>query len=82
MVTYASESTTALRTARLKARLSLREVSRAARVDPGHLSRVEAGRSCLSLAALVRVLDAIGLPDDAEALKPYAARRRGRSGDV
>ncbi len=72
------ESTGGLRLARRKSGLTLREVARRAQVDAGHLSRVEAGRSNLSLSALLRVLDAIGLPDDAETLKPYA--REGRVG--
>lgn len=47
---------------------SLREVARAAGIDPGHLSRVERGQAQLSLDATRRLAAVLGLDEITEVL--------------
>ena len=60
-----------LRAVRLAHGLSLRETAQRAQIDPGHLSRVERGTARLSVDALGRVADVLGLPELARLIAPY-----------
>lgn len=51
----------ALRTARERQGLGLREVARLAQISPAHLSMVETGKKRLSLGALHRLAPYLGL---------------------
>lgn len=52
--------------------LGLRRVAADAGIDPAHLSRVERGRAHLSVDALHRLAQALGLPELERLLRPYA----------
>jgi transcriptional regulator with XRE-family HTH domain len=62
--------------------LSLRQMADQARIDPAHLSRVERGLAQLSVPALARLADALGLRELAQLLRPFleANPRRPHSG--
>jgi transcriptional regulator with XRE-family HTH domain len=62
-----------LRTIRQAQGLTLRQVADQAGVDIGQLSRVERGQGGLSIAALIRVADVLGLRQLTQMLGPYAA---------
>jgi len=51
--------------------LSLRETARRAAIDPAHLSRVERGERRLSVEALARLAEVLGLTELAKLLAPY-----------
>ncbi|MGH3226792.1 MAG: helix-turn-helix domain-containing protein [Streptosporangiaceae bacterium] len=51
--------------------LSLRETALRARIDPAHLSRVERGERQLSVDALGRLAEVLGLTELAKLLAPY-----------
>ena len=61
-----------LRTVREARGLSLRHAAARARIDPGHLSRVERGQAGLSVDALVRIAGVLGLRELERLLGPYA----------
>jgi transcriptional regulator with XRE-family HTH domain len=50
---------------------SLRSTARAAGIDPAHLSRVERGQKGLSVEALKRLADVLGLRDLSRLLEPW-----------
>jgi len=52
--------------------LGLREVATRADIDPAHLSRVERGQRALSVDALLRLAQVLGLNELERLLKPYA----------
>ena len=60
-----------LRAVRVARGLSLREVARQARIDPAHLSRVERGERQLSVDALGRLAEVLGLSELVKLLAPY-----------
>jgi len=60
-----------LRTVRQAQGFSLREVSRRAGIDPGHLSRIERGESSPSVDVLGRLASVLGLRTLAGLLEPY-----------
>jgi hypothetical protein len=60
-----------LRAVRIAHGLSLRETARRARIDPAHLSRAERGERQLSVDALWRLADVLGLCELARLLAPY-----------
>lgn len=60
-----------LRAVRQAHGLGLREVARAAQIDPAHLSRAERGERQLSLEALVRVARVLGLRELERLTAPY-----------
>ncbi len=49
----------------------LRETARLAGIDPAHLSRVERGERQLSVEALGRLAEVLGLTELAKLLAPY-----------
>ncbi len=51
--------------------LGLREVARRASIDPSQLSRVERGHSSLSVDALARLAQVLGLAELERLLRPY-----------
>jgi transcriptional regulator with XRE-family HTH domain len=67
-----------LRTVREAQGLTLRETSRRADIDAGHLSRVERGEASLSLDALARLASVLELRSLAELLHPYRSESRAR----
>lgn len=71
MTTSTQAKTSTLRTVRLAQGLSLRQVAEKARVDVGQLSRVERGQAGLSLDALARLADVLGLRELSRLLEPY-----------
>src|SRR4051794_24155651 len=72
VVNQATAVQTALRRAREARGLSLREAARRSSVDASHLSRAERGRGTLSLAALLRIAEVVGLFDLQRLLEAYA----------
>jgi transcriptional regulator with XRE-family HTH domain len=60
-----------LRDLRVKRGLSLREAARRAGIDPAHLSRVERGKSQLSVDALGRLAPVLGLRGLTRQLAPF-----------
>lgn len=70
---------------------SLFQLAKEADVDPGHLSRIERGLICPSVAVTARLARALGLKDLARLLRPWDTHRRyiardpaggpGRAGD-
>lgn len=61
-----------LRTVRQAQGLSLRRAAEQAGIDPGHLSRVERGQGGLSIDALARLANVLGLRELERLLTPYA----------
>jgi len=55
--------------------LGLNQVARLAHIDPGYLSRAERGLQRLSIPALYRVAQALGLRDLTRRLAPYVQGR-------
>jgi transcriptional regulator with XRE-family HTH domain len=51
--------------------LSLRETARRARITPAHLSKVERGERQLSVEALGRLAEVLGLHELVKLLAPY-----------
>lgn len=70
-----TETPSALRTARLNRGLTLVETARRVPIDVSHLSRVERGERHLSLDALARLAEVLGLTELTDALGPYLGRR-------
>jgi transcriptional regulator with XRE-family HTH domain len=66
-----------LRAVRQARGMSLRQAAASARLDPGHLSRVERGEASLSIEALTRLAGVLGLRELEGLLGPYAVRDRG-----
>jgi transcriptional regulator with XRE-family HTH domain len=60
-----------LRTIRKAQGLSLRQVSQRAKVDLGHLSRIERGQAGVTINTLARLAAVLGLRQLAEMLEPY-----------
>jgi len=60
-----------LRAVRIAHGLSLRETARRAQINPAHLSRVERGQRQLSVEALARLAQVLGLHELAKLLAPY-----------
>jgi transcriptional regulator with XRE-family HTH domain len=60
-----------LRSVRIAQGLSLREAARRAHLDPAHLSRVERGERQLSVDALARLAQVLGLTELSRLLQPY-----------
>jgi transcriptional regulator with XRE-family HTH domain len=60
-----------LKDLRLKRGLSVRELGRRTGIDPTHLSRVERGRAHLSVDALARVAQALGMRGLTRQLAPF-----------
>ena len=60
-----------LRAVRIARGLRLREVAAQARIDPGHLSKVERGEKQLSLEALYRLAVVLELRELSRLLGPY-----------
>ena len=60
-----------LRAVRVAHGLSLRETARRAGIDAAHLSRVERGERQLSVAALGRLAEVLGLHELVKLLAPY-----------
>ena len=60
-----------LRTVREAQGLSLREAARRADLSPAHLSRVERGQGALSIEALARLANVLGLRDLSRLLGQY-----------
>jgi transcriptional regulator with XRE-family HTH domain len=56
--------------------MSLRQVAANAKLDPGHLSRVERGEATLSIESLTRLAGVLGLRELEGLLEPYAIRDR------
>jgi transcriptional regulator with XRE-family HTH domain len=65
----------ALRDARRARGLSLGKVYRETGIDASQLSKVERGEAGLSIDALLRLAECLGLDDLTEALEPFALRR-------
>ena len=63
-----------LRTVREAQGLTLRQTAELARVDVGHLSRVERGEAGLSIETLARLATVLGLGELARLLEPYRGR--------
>lgn len=61
-----------LKQAREARRLTVRGAAALAGIDPAHLSRVERGERQLSVEALQRLAQVIGLHDLAASLRPFA----------
>lgn len=70
-VTNDARDVSALRAARLRAGLSLRQVAQRASMNPGHLSRVERGQEGLSTSSLRRLAQVIGLNELAAQLAEF-----------
>lgn len=68
-----------LRTVRKAQGLSLRRVAELADIDVAHLSRVERGQAGLSVAALTRLANVLGLRDLARLLEQYRTTSPGQS---
>lgn len=64
-----------LRAAREAKGLSLRAAAERSEIDPGHLSKVERGEKQLSIDALYRLANVVGLDDLASHLKPLLSHR-------
>jgi transcriptional regulator with XRE-family HTH domain len=62
-----------LRAVRVAHGLSLAETARRAGITPSHLSLVERGRRQLSVEALGRLAEVLGLTELAKLLAPYRA---------
>ena len=60
-----------LRAVRIAHGLSLRETARRAQITPAHLSKVERGERQLSVEALGRLSEVLGLHELAKLLAPY-----------
>jgi transcriptional regulator with XRE-family HTH domain len=60
-----------LRAVRIAQGLTLRQAAERAQMTPAHLSRVERGQKQLSVDALGRLADVLGLRDLARLLAPY-----------
>lgn len=60
-----------LRAVRVAHGMTLRETARRAQIDPAHLSRVERGERQLSVDALARLAEVLGLSELAKLLAPY-----------
>lgn len=60
-----------LRAVRVAHGLSLRETARRAGITPAHLSRVERGERQLSVDALLRLAEVLGLKELVKLLAPY-----------
>lgn len=60
-----------LRAVRIARGRGLRETARAAGITPAHLSRVERGERQLSVEALARLAEVLGLTELATLLAPY-----------
>ena len=60
-----------LRAVRIAHGYSLRDTARRAGIDPAHLSRVERGERQLSVDALARLAEVLGLTELAKLLAPY-----------
>lgn len=60
-----------LRAVRIARGYSLRETARRAGMAPAHLSRVERGQRQLSIDALARLAEVLGLTELAKLLAPY-----------
>jgi transcriptional regulator with XRE-family HTH domain len=60
-----------LRAVRIAHGLSLRETARRAQITPAHLSRVERGQRQLSVEALTRLAQVLGLHELVKLLAPY-----------
>jgi transcriptional regulator with XRE-family HTH domain len=60
-----------LRAVRIAQGLGLRETARRIGIDHAHLSRVEQGQAGLSVEALFRLSDALGLRELNRHLKPF-----------
>lgn len=58
---------------------SLRATAKEANLDPSHLLRAERGERQLSVKALYRLAQVLGLADLAEVLRPYVRRSEERS---
>ena len=67
----------ALREVRRAQGLSLRRAATLAKIDASHLSRVERGEAYLSLDALARLGDVLGLRQLTEFLEPYRPSGNG-----
>lgn len=63
--------TSPLRAVRLARGRSLRDVARAAGVDPGALSKIERGLRRPTLSVLAKLAEVLGLTELAGFLKPY-----------
>lgn len=68
-----------LRAVRIAHGLSLRETAQRAGIDPAHLSRVERGERQLSVEALARLAEVLGLTELVKLLAPYREGSRSRS---
>lgn len=64
-----------LRTVRRARGLSLREVSRRAKIDQAHLSRIERGERGASIETLYRLGKVLGLTELTQLLQPYVSER-------
>ena len=60
-----------LRAVRIARGYGLRETARRAGITPAHLSRVERGERQLSVEALARLAEVLGLTELAKLLAPY-----------
>jgi len=60
-----------LRAVRIAHGLSLHETARRARITPSHLSKVERGQGQLSVEALGRLAEVLGLHELVKLLAPY-----------
>jgi len=67
----AAEATPPLRAIRLARGRKLRPTARAAKIPAPHLSRVERGQAQLSLPALLRLANELGLTELAAMIAPY-----------
>ena len=61
-----------LRDVRISRGLGLREVARAAKIDPGHLSRIERGEAQPSYEVLLRLARVLEISPLVKLLAPYA----------
>lgn len=60
-----------LRAVRIARGLGLREVAHLAKIDPGHLSKVERSEKQLSVESLYRLAVVLELRELSQLLKPY-----------
>ncbi|WP_114593643.1 helix-turn-helix domain-containing protein [Euzebya pacifica] len=68
-----------LRQVRIARGLTLQEVATRAQVDAAQLSRVETGKSGLSVNSLFRVAQVLGLTELVQLLQPYVRQSARRA---